>query len=257
MTDDTGTRRAAERRQSVVVTIVGVLLAAHGVLLALYLAPSGPVRDAAGSARLASYVDPYFQQSDETVGVGSHRVDETLVVRAAVRPRGGGKATVTPWFDVTAAETRAMRGQLDPPRARLASRRLATNVNYTMIALTPGQRTAVAKITADDSSLQVQQRLLAAGRGTGREAVEAFVAQDQMASRFASLWITAMRPDVEVASVQYRVGRRVVPGPDRGAPRLSDTAFEWFDTGWRSAWRGDPEARSSFETYVEREGDDA
>ncbi len=237
-------------RQRVVVLVVGAVLLVHSLLLALWLAPSSPIRDAIGSARLASYVDPYFQQGDETVGGGSNRVDEALQLRAYVRPEGGGAPAFTEWVDVTARELGAIRGELDPPRARQIARRVATNLNFALFSLTPAQRELVADVTADDSTLKLQQQLLAADPESAGD-VANLVAQDQMATQFASLWLGAVLPDEELLQVQYRVGRRVVPAfADRNVATVRATSFDWFNIGWRPAVRADPAARDSFADYV-------
>lgn len=235
-------------RQRVVVLVVGVVLVVHSVLLALWLAPSSPVRDVIGDARLASYVDPYFQQGDETVGFGSNRVDEALQLRAYVRPEGGGSPIFTEWVDVTAREARAVRGELDPPRARQIARRVATNLNFALFGLTPGQREIVADLSADVSPLRLQQQLLAADQASTGD-VANVVAQDQMATQFASLWLGAELPAKELLQVQYRVGRRVVPAFGDVAS-VQGITFDWFNIGWRAAFRGDPAARATFADYV-------
>lgn len=238
------------RWQRVLVVGIGVVLVAHTVLLALWLAPSSPIRDTVGDGRLATYVDPYFRQGDETVGIGSNRVDEALSLRAYVRPTGGGEPSFTPWIDVTAGETRAIVGELDPARSHQIARRVATNLNFALFALTPKQRTVVADTTADVSAVQLQSRLRAAGDTNGRD-VENFTANDQMATQFASLWLGARYPDVELLQVQYRVGRRSVPDFDeRAAQKVTGIDFDYFGVGWRDAFRADPEARATFADYV-------
>ena len=238
------------RWQRVGVTVVGLVLVVHSVLLAMWLAPSSPVRDLVGQARLASYVDPYFQQSDQTVGVASNRVDESLSLRALVRPEGGGKPIVTDWIDVTRSETQAIRGNAGPARAHQIARRLATNVNFVLFSLTARQRGLIAATDADVPVARLQ-RQLQSGESNRRE-VQNFMAQDQMVTQFASLWLEATYPEVELVGVQYRVGRRVVPDFDeRDVATVRGTDFGYFNIGWRKATRPDPAARAAFADYVD------
>lgn len=241
------------RPQRILVLAVGLVLVVHSVLLALWLAPSSPVRDGFGRDRLASYVDPYFQQGDQIVGIASNRVDESLALRAVLRPRGGGEPSVTDWIDVTAVEGRATSGHAAPARAHQIARRLATNVNFALFSLTPSQRLRVAKTDAQVPVARLQ-RELQTGQPNVRD-VQNFMAQDQMLTQFASLWMGAVHADAEVVQVQYRVGRRVVPDfADRATETLSGAEFDWFNIGWRAAFRGDPEARQSFADYVNGAG---
>lgn len=240
------------RWQRLGVLAIGLVLVVHSVLLVLWLAPSGPVRDAVGDGRLATYVDPYFQQGNDLVGIGSNRVDESLELRATLRPAGGGDPFVTDWVDVTALENRAVRGEAGPPRSHQMARRLATNLNFALFGLTPQQRDLAATTEADVPVARLQRELKERGSNPGD--VQNFMAQDQMATQFASLWLGAMYDDVELLQVQYRVGRRSVPDlADRTTESVSALDFTYFDIGWRAAFRGDPAARAAFENYVSGE----
>lgn len=237
------------RWQRLGVLAIGLVLVVHSALLALWLAPSGPVRDTVGDGRLATYVDPYFQQGNDLVGLGSNRVDESLELRAAVRPAGGGDSFVTDWVDVTALENLAVRGEAGPPRAHQMARRLATNLNFALFGLTPEQREQAATTEADVPVARLQRQL--DEQGSNPEDVQNFMAQDQMATQFASLWLGAMYDDVELLQVQYRVGRRSVPDlADRATESLSALDFSYFGVGWRPAFRGEPAARAAVEQYV-------
>ena len=234
------------------VLAIGLVLVVHSALLALWLAPSGPVREVVGDDRLATYVDPYFQQGNDLVGIGSNRVDESLELRAAVRPAGGGDVDVTDWVDITAVENRAVRGEAGPARAHQMARRLATNLNFALFGLTPEQREQAAATEADVPVARLQRQLNELGPNSGD--VQNFMAQDQMATQFASLWMGAMFDDVELLQVQYRVGRRSVPDlADRTTESVSALDFDYFDVGWRRAFRAEPAARAAFEQYVDGE----
>ncbi|MGJ9421657.1 DUF5819 family protein [Aeromicrobium sp. CF3.5] len=237
------------RWQRLVVLVLGVVLVAHTVLLALWLAPSSPIRDTVGAGNLATYVDPYFQQGNDVVGVGSNQVDESLVLRARVQPEGGGEPFVTEWIDVTATELRAVRGELGPSRSHQMARRVATNMNFAVFGLDTAQRETIAETEANVPVVRLQRALNEQGSSAG--AVQNFMAQDQMATQLSSLWLGALYDDVELLEVQYRVGRRVVPDiADRVTQKITDTDFDYFDIGWRAAYRANPEARAAFNDYL-------
>ncbi len=237
------------RGQRAGVLVVGLLLIVHSALVALWLAPPSPVRDLIGSSVLDTYVDPYFEQGTDMVGVGSNRVDEALSLRASVRPEGGGEPAVTRWIDVTAVDTQAIRGSVDPSRAHQVARRVAANLNFALFALNPEQRQIVADTGADAPVGQLERQLRSSG-GNSSDSTN-FLANDQMATQFASLWLGAALPDVELLQVQYRVGRRVVPQRAKhDAPALADIDYDWFSVGWRSTFRAEPEARAAFADHV-------
>ena len=237
------------RWQRLVVLLIGVVLVAHTVLLALWLAPSSPIRDTVGATNLATYVDPYFQQGTDVVGIGSNQVDESLELRARVQPEGGGKAFATDWVDATAMELRAVEGDLTSARSHQMARRVATNMNFAVFGLDTAQRTTIAETKADVPVIRLQRALNEQGTSAG--AVQNFMAQDQMATQLASLWMGALYDDVELLEVQYRVGRRVVPDiADRVTQKITDADFDYFDIGWRAAYRANPEARAAFNDYL-------
>jgi hypothetical protein len=242
---------AGRPRHRWIVELLLAVVVVHSVALALWLAPSSPLRDAVGEGRLASYVDPYFQQGRDAVGVGTQQVDESFSVRAFVAPDGGGKGSVTSWIDLTSLDDRANEHALAPRRVHLIARRLATNLNLAMFNLSASQRKIVRKLTADDLPSAVTVSLDKAG---GRPAaVRFFQAYDQMATQFASLYAQARWADEgRVVQVQFRVGRRTVPPyAQRASASLDDLPFLDFSFGWRRVFRGSLEARETFDSFVE------
>ncbi len=221
---------------------LAVLALVHSLLVALWLAPSGPVREAAGDSLLASYVDPYFRQSWDLLEPSSQRVDEALWVRARVRV-GEDDVRETPWLDVTKADLTRSHDDVSPARVHLAGRRLATNLNNAMFELgAAGRRAALGSFAGRPDELR--GALLASGASA--DAVELYLDQDAMTTRFASLYTQAYEQR-RVVQVQYRVGRRVVPPRTDGSQeRISSVPFDWFDAGWRRAVRGTTEAREAF-----------
>jgi hypothetical protein len=241
---------AVRPRHRWVVEVLLVVVVVHSAVLALWLAPASPIREAAGDGRLASYVDPYFQQGRDVVGIGSQQVDESFSIRAFVQPDGGGKGRATEWVDVTRLDNRANHHDLTAGRVHLIARRLATNLNDAMFSLSEPQRKVVRELTADDLPSAVKVALEKAGGDAG--AVRFFQAYDQMATQFTSLYAQS-RWDGRVVQVQFRVGRRTVPPhAQRRSASLDDVDFETFSFGWRQTFRGSADARAAFDAYVKR-----
>lgn len=234
-------------RVSLILTLA-VVAVAHSVLVALWLAPSGPVREAAGGSLLTRYVSPYFQQSWDGLEPSLQRVDEALWVRARVRI-DDERTAETPWLDVTAAGLTAAGNDIAPARVHTAGRRLAVNLNSAMFELGEDGREVVLGNYVDRSSDQLVADLLAAPSPPA--AVRFYRDVDQMITRFASLY-TQAHADGRVVQVQYRAGRRSVPAEDTAAT-LQDVEFTWFDAGWRRVQRGSVAAQAAFDEWVEQE----
>lgn len=234
--------------------MVGIVavVALHSVLVALWLSPANPARDSIGSTVLGSYVEPYFQQSWDGLDPRAQYVDESFRIRANVGTADGKTMRVTPWLDLTKADTSSMRHDLDQARVRLIARRLATNLNAAMYALEPAQRRLVRTNYITTPIEKLRERLL--GAGPDRDAVQTYMSYDQMATQFASMYARAKwGGDDTILEVQYLVGRRTVPDyADRGSTTLKDVDYLWFPFGYRKAYRGSYDAQVIFDSYVKK-----
>jgi hypothetical protein len=232
-----------------IVVVLAVLAVAHSVVLVFWLSPQSPVRQVIGGRALATYVNPYFEQSWSGLAPNAQFVDESFLVRAQVRDEDAKKNRVTTWIDITAGENEALRHDLDPARTHLMARKLATNLNGAMFGLNAKQRALVRKTYTKDPTTLLRGRLLAAGEDR-RAAVETYMTYDLMATRFASMYAQA-GVEGRVIAVQYRVGRRTVP-PDseRATSSLHDKDFLWFSFGYRLGFRASFEAQSAFDDYL-------
>lgn len=230
-----------------VVLGLGFLVLVHSALLMLWLAPSSPIRDLVGSRNLASYVDPYFQQDVDTVDPSVQFVDESFQVRALVR-EGTAEAKVTAWVDLTKEDVRDVRFNPNPARVHLIARRLATNLNRSMFALEPAQRKIVRESKAIDTTTARSVALNKAGDNPA--IVQNYLAYDQMATQFASLY-AASKWKGTVLQVQFKVGRRSVPAfSKRHDTSIEDVKYLWFSFGWHPAFRGSLEAQTPFDSFV-------
>jgi hypothetical protein len=241
---DDETVRPWQRR---LVTGLGFLVLVHSTLLMLWLAPSSPIRDLVGSRNLASYVDPYFQQDVDTVDPSVQFVDESFQVRAFVK-NGSAKPKVTEWVDLTKEDLQDVRFNPNPARIHLIARRLATNLNRSMFALNEAQRKIVREFKVTDTSTARAAALNAAGDKPA--VVQNYMAYDQMATQFTSLYATSKWKGT-VLQVQFKVGRRSVPEfSKRHDKKISDVDYLWFSFGWRPHFRGSLEAQTPFDAYV-------
>lgn len=250
MPEGDGGSRAPETGRDWRTTLVlglAVLALVHSLVLAIWLAPSGPVREAAGGSSLSRYVDPYFRQSWDLLEPSSQRVDEALWVRARVL-EGEDQVTETPWLDVTKVDLARARLDVAPSRANLAGRRLATNLNAAMLDLgAVGRRQALESYAGRPVA---ELRGVLAAADVAPAAIRRYLDLDTMTTRFASLYTQAWT-DQQVVQVQYRVGRRLVPPrSERDERRITDEPFEWFDAGWRRADRSTPDARAAFVRFT-------
>ncbi|WP_375002469.1 DUF5819 family protein [Aeromicrobium sp. CTD01-1L150] len=233
--------------RSTLILALASLAVVHSVIIGLWLAPSGPVRDAAGESRLSFYVNPYFQQSWDVLDPSAQRVDEALWARAKVRVDEDTIET-TEWVHVTEADLAATRYHPAPERIRSASRRLATNLNGVLFDMGSAGRKSVrtSYVTDDVSAL----RGVLLEEGVDAREVRRFMRLDTMTTRFASLYLQAVE-DKRVVQVQYRVGRRTVPPrAERDEVRTTDRDFDIFHVGWRPVERGSEQAQAAFDDYV-------
>lgn len=234
--------------QKALVLVIALLAVVHTVLIAAWLAPTSPIRNAVGQSHLRSYIDPYFQQAWSAIDPNSQRVDETLRFRAQVLNVKSSKKTITPWFDLTGTEDRSLTHNLAPARVHLINRRLATNLNATTFALNSAQLKIVNKDYVKVPVSELAATLRKAGPYPG--VVSNYMAYDQMTVQFLSLYAAAQTGD-EVLKIQYKVGRRTVPAfKDRKPNELRDEKFTYFTYGWRLAYVGDLEAQSPFDSYL-------
>lgn len=234
--------------QKALLLVVALLAAVHTLLVVAWLAPTSPVRNAVGQARLVTYIDPYFQQSWSAISPNAQQIDETLRFRAQVLDVETSKKKITPWFDLTSKEDRFRKYDLEPARVHLINRRLATNLNASMFALNATQRELVNKDYVKVPVVQLAAKLQ--GAGSVPAAVSNYMTYDQMTVQFLSLYAAAQTGD-EVLKIQYKVGRRTVPAfKDRKTVELGDKKFTYFAFGWRHAYASQLDAQSAFDSYL-------
>lgn len=250
MSDMAGTEDDGPPRpwQSAVVVALGVLVIVHSAVIALWLAPSGPLRSAASPDRLASYVDPYFRQAWSSLDPSRQRVDERLRIRARIST-SPDEFTTTPWIDVTTTDLAATRHSAAPPRVRLIARRLATNLNASFLALDErATKVARSSFTQERDSAT---RLRAALRRSGASEASwvRYANNDRMVVRFASLYAVAVWGS-DVREVQYASGLRLAPTRGESRESVDGVAFTDSRAGWRRLVRPPAAAQERFDDFV-------
>src|SRR5690606_16044308 len=86
------------------------------------------------------------------------------------------------WVDVTAIETRALRGDFAAARSHHAARRLAAPLNLAMLQFDDEQLELIAEFDEKGQPIDRQRALL--GAGASPRIVQNFLGVDEMARRF-------------------------------------------------------------------------
>lgn len=240
-------------RRTIVFAIVA-LAAVHSILIMLWVMPSNPFRDAVGEQRLASYINPYFEQSWSVFAPVPRRGGENVVMRAYIGKPGAKGAKVTDWYDITADEDARIKYLVNPSRFHSATRRLGGNINAAVAKFNLVQKRGIAanfvttpRSTLDKGLLGVNQQGLA-----GKANIAQYIRNDEMLTRFGTMYATA-RWGKGVYMVQFRVGHRTVPNYSvRNKVDFLDLPFSYNLIGWRKALPGNKDAQAAFDGYVEK-----
>jgi len=223
---------------------VALVVVVHSAVVALWLSPSGPLRESVVSTTLASYVNPYFRQSPESVDPGVQRADEALLVRARVLSESG-EVVETPWVDLT---DELGHVGLVQTRMHRAARALATNLNVVVASL-PDEALPLLEVDLEDDGWAERQAALQTEGVTSTTSLN-LLTNWTMATQFGTLYSAAVSEGI-VEEVQVRVGLRRVPAfDDRRTVEIEDEDFAWTTFGWRAAIAGNEEAQRAFDDYV-------
>ncbi|MEH3033942.1 MAG: DUF5819 family protein [Aeromicrobium erythreum] len=241
-------------RRSVVWLLTAVVVV-HSLLVMLWVMPDNPTRQAVGPQRLASYINPYFEQSWSVFAPVPRRGGENVVVRAFVGdPDKPDEGKVSPWFDITRDEDQRIAYLVNPSRIHSATRRLGGNINTTMAKFSPQQKLLVRGNYVQDSPSELVKRLEATNRlgVVGDANIEQFAENQQMLTTFLTMY-TRARWGKDVTMVQYRVGHRTVPNFDlRKQQKFTDVPFTYYVFGWRRTIAVPQDAQQAFDGYVRK-----
>lgn len=241
-------------RRSVVWLLTAVALV-HSVLIMLWVMPDNPTRQAVGAERLASYINPYFEQSWSVFAPTPRRGGENVVIRAYVGdPDKPEDAKVSPWFDITADEDARIKYLANPSRIHSATRRVGGNLNATIAGFTPQQTTLIRGNYVQDPVSVLSKRLREINRAgpAGVARVKEFDTNQEIMTRFVSMYAKA-RWGKDVTLVQMRVGHRSVPNFNvRHDQKFLDVPFTYYVFGWRNVIAAPADAQAAFDKYVEK-----
>jgi hypothetical protein len=216
---------------------IAVLALVHSVLVAVWVMPTNPIRDAIGAGRLDAYINNGivpFEQSWSVFAPEPRRAGENVQVRAY----DGETGTTTDWFDITADEDDRVRHLPNPSRIHAVTRRLGGRANEQLADLTATQLDLISSDTP--SRREMLQRL-----------PNAYVDVDEMLTRFGTMYAIA-RWGGGVTMVQVKIGHRRVPVfANRHRADFLEVPFTYRTLGWRKTLRGDAGAQAAFDKYVE------
>ncbi|MEO6470653.1 MAG: DUF5819 family protein [Aeromicrobium sp.] len=238
-------------RQAIVIPVI-VAAIIHSFLVMLWVMPVNPFRDAVGQQHLANYIDPYFAQSWSVFAPVPRRQGESVVVRAYIGIPGSPSGKSTEWFDITSDEDKRIKFLVNPSRIHSATRRLGGNINTLMARYNAEQQRLVAADFARTSRSRLGELLNESNSAgePGRLNTESYLRNDEMITRFGTLYATA-RWGKGVSMVEFKVGRRDVPAfADRKRTDLRELPFRYYLIGWRKAMPGNTDAQAAFDSYV-------
>lgn len=234
--------------------VTAVLL--HTFVIATWVGPSTPVREAIGTDTLRSYVHPVFDQSWRIFAPTPRRVAVNFQVRAEYVDPATGERVRTEWFDLVDGEDSLIQGNLFPPRMSLASRRIANRLHSAMDDLNDRQLELVAANFLTTPIAELGDLMMdATDSSVPRGTVGNYMTYDAVATHLATLFHRAALGDVEITHVQYRTGRRYVPTWEPGSARtVDDASITWFDYGWRQPAEVTDDELALFAPYLRMSG---
>ncbi|MGZ5366600.1 DUF5819 family protein [Aeromicrobium sp.] len=238
----------------VVILVIAVLAALHSFLVMIWVMPENPIRDAVGRERLSSYINPYFEQSWSVFAPTPKKGGESVVIRAFIGKPGSKDGKVTEWYDITAEEDARVEYLVNPSRFHSATHRLGNSVNTAMAKYTPVQRRVVGANFVKTPRSELRKLLLQTNRAgvVGQQAVLAYLQQDEMLTRFGTMYATT-RWGKGVSMVEFKVGHRNVPNfSQRNEIDFRDVPFTYYLIGWRKAMPGGSDAQTAFDGYVKK-----
>lgn len=240
------------RGARVAVWLLLVAVLTHTFLIAAWVGPNTPVRQAIGAERLRSYVVPVFEQSWMIFAPTPRRVAVNLQVRAEYIDPATGELEISAWVDLVDGEDALIAGNPFPPRMSLAARRVANTLNATMGNLNEEQVALVAGNYLTTPVSVLGERMVDAGDASVPVGtVGDYMTYDQAASHLATAYCT-FTLGAEVTQVQYRTGMRYVPSYDsRSDTTLDEAEITWFSYGWRPATPLSDQELELFAPYVQ------
>lgn len=209
----------------VVRRLLGALLAAavvHTLLVLLWVMPQNVVKDQVNGRWLASYVQPFFDQSWSVFAP----VPKRGAIDLEVRGRDADGRT-TRWFPITQRELKQVRLSLTPARTVLMTQDSANQLDDSRQNLSEKQR-EVAMADAGSAASLTSRLRSAPGKA---DAARAYLVDDAVVVRLASL-VAAERwngrpTQVQVRTIRYQVKAYGTRG--RTVVRFDPVVYGWRD----------------------------
>ncbi|MBM9463374.1 hypothetical protein JL108_07925 [Aeromicrobium sp. YIM 150415] len=232
--------------------LVAIVLA-HTAIIALWVGPSTPLRNAVGDERLRSYVMPFFDQNWRIFAPTPRRAAVTFEIRASIEDPTTGETSPTDWIDVVEREDDIIRGNMTPSRMSLAGRRTANTLNSVMAEMNERQRTQIAANYLTTPVADLRGRLADIEGGAGISDVSRYMRYDEIATSLATYYASTVW-EGDIAYVQYRTSIRYVPGFDQRKERdIDDAERTYYEYGWRSTTPPDADVTRMFSAYTGEE----
>lgn len=224
-----------------------VVAMTHSVVIALWIMPTNPIRDAVGNQRIAEYVQPFFEQNWSVFAPSPGVSDYNVVIRGFVGTPGQ-KGDVTEWVDPKKEAERHFTLRMAPSRMSIVARRIAGAMAVEISELSSEQVQLLRDdyFRTDVGQLGEQLEELVPGYESSQ-----LLLQDRRLTTFATL-IARARWGSRVSLVQYKIVSNFVPDyANRRESRYGSLEPPQTEFGWRAASEIDEESQQSFDDYVQ------
>lgn len=246
-------RRVPRWARLVIWPLIAAVLA-HTFIIATWVGPSTPIRQAIGADSLRSYVVPVFEQNWQLFAPDIRRREHSLEIRVSLVDEHGD-TELTEWVDLVGLENQMIRHNPFPPRMYLAARRVANRINAASGAMNPEQLEQAQANYISNPVAGLEPALLNAGgeAPAAPHTLEAYLTFDEAATILASAFAANVW-DGDIAHVQYRIASRALPAFDeRHGQRIEDVEPTYRTFGWRPARDVGEDVERLFAPYVRYE----
>lgn len=211
------------------------LVLAHTVVIALWAGPKNPIKEAIGTSKIRSYVNPVFEQDWHIFAPTPKRVSTEMDFRAQVLDPVSGEVSVTPWHALIAGEDSMIHHNPFPPRTAFSARRTSLPLHNAANAMNEDQKAVITQDYAGAEPQVLAQALkkVPTDGGASNSEVTKYLQYDEMATALATV-TAAVLYEGQIVAVEYRTAKGAVPDfADRHHRTLDDVVKKQIDYGWR------------------------
>ncbi|WP_217178589.1 DUF5819 family protein [Streptomyces sp. AC495_CC817] len=211
----------------------------------LWIAPYSALREIPTQEVLAGYMLPMFGQSWSVFAPEPINGDYHFNVRAVIEE--DGEEIETGWVSATDVELSMIRYNLFPPRAGIQSSEVASGQMNAYNKLNEKQQAVAALDFAKDDGEAWMRRTFEELEGSDNPDPTAYMAEEHLATAYATQVAYAIWGADAVIKVQYRVSRQnVVPYAQRNDPNAQRPDPTFSTTGWRLPIEEEGQNRGNF-----------